>query len=245
MKRILIAVTAVIALVLPSLVRADTANCDSNAVIWCGAASQAELTQKTSNGDGHNSAANIQAIFAQFGVNPANFSQTVMGTVKKDGTVWVGSQMVASGAQSVGRQFIPGSTQQGSVFIRPTSVSFRSDSLTAFVFMPNGQFAWAVLVSCGNPVVATAVVKPLPTPPPPPPKPQPIIKTIQPVPAPPPPAPVTIITPPPPAPITPASGASDELPALGISALVASALGYYVHSRGWLSAAWLGLTKLH
>lgn len=153
-------------------------NCDNNAVVFCGGETQAEMIQKITGGDGHNSSQNISQILLANGIDINQISQTVEGTVNKDGAVIVNGQTVATGAQSVGRQFIKGSTRQGSVWIRPTSVSFQEDSLPAFVNMKDGRFLWAIVKSCGNPVVAKPVVvaqiTPTPTPAPTPtPKPLP------------------------------------------------------------------------
>ena len=74
--------------------------------------------------------------------------------------------LVATDATTAGRQFMPGSTKVltgGTVYYsRPPSVSFQSSSLSAFVVMNNGRFAYAIIASCGNPVKATPVtiVKP-------------------------------------------------------------------------------------
>lgn len=69
--------------------------------------------------------------------------------------------LVATNAMTAGRQFIPGSTKtsNGSTtfYVRPPSVSFQSSSLPAFVVMNNGQFSYAIIASCGNPVKATPV----------------------------------------------------------------------------------------
>src|SRR5438270_6339893 len=49
-------------------------NCDANAVIFCGASSVNQLINKVNNGDGHNSAASIQNIFAAFGISAADIN---------------------------------------------------------------------------------------------------------------------------------------------------------------------------
>lgn len=145
------------------------ANCDSNAIVYCGAGSQADLVRKIDNGDGRNSAANLKAIFYDSGrevTREAILSgDTVAGEVTRDGRVVVGGRTVAVGALSIGRENIPGSTRLASgVYERPTSVSFRSVSLPAWVHMPGGAFRWAIISSCGNLVRATPVATPTPSP---------------------------------------------------------------------------------
>jgi hypothetical protein len=157
---------------------AASRDCDANAVIYCGAMDKAELVRKLQQGDGKHSASDLQAIMTSYGITVAeiNSGDTQEGTVRKDGSVWVGSKKVADGAISTGRVDMPGSTRRGNLYERPTSVSFRSESLPAFVYMPNGRFEWAIIKSCGNPVKARAAevtVSTTPTPTPPPPKPTP------------------------------------------------------------------------
>jgi hypothetical protein len=69
--------------------------------------------------------------------------------------------LVATNAMTAGRQNMPGSTRVssgGTVFYsRPPSVSFQSSSLPAFVVMNGGRFSYAIIASCGNPVMATPV----------------------------------------------------------------------------------------
>lgn len=149
-------------------------NCDNNAVINCGALTIAELQQK------YAASTSAQDIFSFFGITSqdiANLPNTaVAGTVTRSGNVIVNGQMVATNAVTAGLQNIPGSTPEMTsgvaFFERPPSVSFVSDNLDAFVVMNNGQFMFAILASCGNPVIATsvappaapAVITPVPTP---------------------------------------------------------------------------------
>lgn len=150
-------------------------NCDANAVIWCGAGTVNELINKYDNGDGHNSASSISAIYNYFGVSSTDIkgmssgSESVeAGSVTRSGNVYgANGNLVATDALTVGRQNITGSTRvdvAGNIFyIRAPSVSFVSSPLSAFVVMKDNQFAYAILVSCGNAVKATPVTpKPKP-----------------------------------------------------------------------------------
>ena len=69
--------------------------------------------------------------------------------------------LVATNAMTAGRQSMPGSTRATSggtvLYTRPPSVSFQSSSLPAFVVMDNGRFDFAIIASCGNPVIASPV----------------------------------------------------------------------------------------
>ena len=92
-----------------------------------------------------------------------------VGSVTKSGEVILDGKVVATKAVTAGRLNISGSTKHtnnGTVYYtRPPSVSFLNNSLSAYVVMDNGKFKYAVLISCGNPVVGTPkVVTPTPTP---------------------------------------------------------------------------------
>jgi hypothetical protein len=147
-------------------------NCDANAVVYCGATSASQLVTKYNGGDGQNSAASIQSIYNYFGITSSDVQSlptvAVAGTVTKSGNVYVGSQLVATNALTAGRQNITGSTTESdsgtTFYTRPPSVSFEQSSLNAYVVMSNGQFSFAILSSCGNPVKAIPVAPPAPTP---------------------------------------------------------------------------------
>jgi len=151
-------------------------DCDANAVVYCGAGSVRELQNK------YNSQAGVPTIYAYFGISKQevmDMSKTAkVGQVNKNGDVILGGKVVAHNAITAGRQYISGSTKvtyKGVTFYkRAPSVSFLNNSLSAFVVMKDGQFNFAVLSSCGNPVIAKPVPAPKPTPKPTPtPKPSP------------------------------------------------------------------------
>ncbi len=157
-----------------------TYNCDSNAVVYCGAEtsngspSAAEITTKYNKGDGHNSATSIHNIYGskQFNISSSdvqNLAKTAqMGYVTKSGDVYVGNTLVATNAITAGRSWISGSQTASNggttYYVRKPSVSFVSNSIPAYVVMVNGQFKFALLTACGNPVIATPVKKPCPPP---------------------------------------------------------------------------------
>jgi uncharacterized repeat protein (TIGR01451 family) len=139
-------------------------DCDSNAVVWCGAASPSALEAKVHSGDGHNSATSIQNIYDGFGISASEINamgtDSENGTVTKTGDVYVGTTLVATNALTAGREDIAGSTKHvvngTTYYSRPPSVSFLGSSLPAMVVMQNGVFKYAIMNSCGNPVIATA-----------------------------------------------------------------------------------------
>lgn len=191
----LIAVFASTLLYVPGAYAAEGRDCDDNAVIRCGALTEAETLQKCQENQN-----GTQAIFQELGIQNCNLlNGMVEGRVTADNKVYVGEKLVATDAFTAGRHNIPGSTPiaGGIAYKRPPSVSFvnQNGSLRALVKMDGSTFRFAVITSCGNPVMATPVTPPVtptaqPTPPPPPPVQQVVYKE-QPAP-PPPPAPVTM-----------------------------------------------------
>jgi hypothetical protein len=148
---------------------AETYNCDSNAVMYCGAPSVSKLISNYNNGiSGHETPNSIHDVYSYFGISSSDVksmtSTVQMGIVKKNGQVYVGSKLVASSALTAGRSYISGSktVHYGvtTFYTRAPSVSFLDDSLDAYVVMVNNQFKFAILVSCGNPVTGV----PTPTP---------------------------------------------------------------------------------
>jgi hypothetical protein len=136
-------------------------DCDDNAVVRCGASTSQDMQQKIT------SSLNVAIIYEFFGISINDLnnldSTAQAGTVTKAGEVMVNGQTVATDAVTAGRMNLPGSTQitfkNVTFFKRPPSVSFAQNSLPAFVVMKNNTFAFAVIASCGNPVIATAVKK--------------------------------------------------------------------------------------
>lgn len=135
-------------------------DCDANAVIRCGALSTQELQQKFDQ-------PGVKEIFNHFGITKREVNRmnntAVLGHVTKNGRVVVDGKTVATNAMTAGRQNIQGSTPvtyQGTQFyMRPSSASFAQQRLEAFVVMRNDRFQFAVLTSCGNPVLATPKVE--------------------------------------------------------------------------------------
>lgn len=164
-------------------------DCDSNAVINCGAASTEELLQK------YNEKADVRALFNHFGISRQEMRQmgttAVAGIVTRDGNVTVDGKVVATDAMTAGRQNMSGSTAVSAggtqFYMRPPSTSFQTQRLKAFVVMTDAnananntggasvpgndntntntgkRFAFAIIASCGNPVKATPK-QPKPTP---------------------------------------------------------------------------------
>ncbi len=150
-------------------------DCDSNAIIWCGAHTVNGLIHYYKNGDDHNRSGQIKNVYNHFGIteaqvlamNDAN-TKVVAGKVTKSGNVLgPNGGVLATNAITAGRSPMPGSNKvvrNGTTFYtRPPSVSFASNTLDAFIVLDqNGQFKFAILAACGNPVTATPPPKPEP-----------------------------------------------------------------------------------
>lgn len=138
-------------------VGAETGDCDSNAVIRCGAYSISDLRQKYNADQG-----STQAVYKYFGINSASdLNGMVEGRITSDAKVKVGGKVVATDAMTAGREDRPKSSQQilgGKFYKHAAGANMASgvESLQAFVKMDrDGKFMYAVMKSCGNPVSAT------------------------------------------------------------------------------------------
>jgi uncharacterized repeat protein (TIGR01451 family) len=124
---------------------------DSNAIIRGGVGSCGELASKINESD-----AEARQTFQITGVSANQACSAVSGTVTRDNKVIVDGKVVAQNVYTFGREDIPGSQAlSGGAWQRHPSVSFRSASIPAYVYMVNGQFKWAVIKTCGNPVIGT------------------------------------------------------------------------------------------
>jgi hypothetical protein len=156
-------------LVVPAMTLADSQprDFDKYSIMYGGAWTKAEWTKKVDNGDGKNAAANIQKIYFNEGrgITRANFATTVDGEVHNNGEVVVGGKVVATAAHVQGREFLPGSTKDGSVYSRPIPDPFRpAGDVAAWVNMDGGVYHYAIIKACGNTVRGQAVAKPTPSP---------------------------------------------------------------------------------
>ncbi len=163
---VVIALVAIAAAVAPFVAKAESQprDCDTNAMMHCGAYTKTEFDSKYKNGDVLHTGANLIHVYAETGFSKTAFDSTatVDGSVTKDGKVIVNGTAVATAAHSFGRLFISGSNcsdehKVGDLWERSTECSFRSDSLSAWVYLKDGVFEWAVLKSCGNTVLAKSV----------------------------------------------------------------------------------------
>ncbi len=138
-------------------------DCDTVAIIKCGAFSMSKVREKYNN-DGLYK--DQPKVFAAFGISKSELEGSFEeGIVYRDGRVTVGGKVVATNAKTAGRWNNPTSDMtkiSGTERAYKMSTShFVDEGQTAFVKMVNGEFKFAIMKSCGNPVSATAKPKPI------------------------------------------------------------------------------------
>lgn len=143
--------------------QAMTRNCDDNAIIRCGVADANEFRTKYDQ----NAPGDLPAIFGHYWI-PRDI-QVVEGQSFKDNTVRVNGRVVADNAQSIGRQQKPGdhsiSIAGKTYWEGPHSSTFASDGLPTLVALDaQGNFKYAIIKGCGNPIYARPVAPPPPPP---------------------------------------------------------------------------------
>jgi PKD repeat protein len=144
--------------------QALTRDCDDNAIMTCGADTPEEFASKYDQ----NAQGDLPAIYGHYWI-PRDL-QVVEGQSFKDNTVRVNGRIVADNAQSIGRQQLNGehpiSIAGKTYYEGPNSTSFANDGLPTFVALDaQGNFKYAVIKGCGNPIYAHPVAPPpAPTP---------------------------------------------------------------------------------
>jgi hypothetical protein len=144
-------------------------DCSTNSIVKCGVANYAQLTQKYDA----NEQGDLRAIYDHYFIKrtPAAGDQVIQGWAKNDGTVVANGRVVATNAASIGREPISGShpiSIAGRTYHQTTHVggqAFKPGTTqleTMIVLDANGNFKYAVINGCGNPIYATPVP---PTPP--------------------------------------------------------------------------------
>ena len=143
----------------------NTPDCDTVAIVYCGTFSESEFHKKWNNDTKYKDHATI---FSAFGINKSDVTGMVEGVVWRDGRVTLGSsaggQVVATNATTAGRWNNPksGMTKIAGTdrAYKMSTSNFVTEGQTAMIKMINGQFKFAVLKSCGNPVVGTPKAQP-------------------------------------------------------------------------------------
>lgn len=140
----------------------NSPDCDTVAIMYCGAFSESQFHSKWNNDSKYRDHA---AVFAAFGINKAEVTGMTDGVVWKDGRVTLADgTLVATNATTAGRWNNPTSDMSKiagtSRAYKMSTRHFVTEGQTAMIKMVDGQFKFAVIKSCGNPVVATPQPKP-------------------------------------------------------------------------------------
>lgn len=135
----------------------NTPDCDTVAIVRCGSMTESAVRSNATKGD-------VSKVYAAFGISQSELNGSfVSGVVWKDGRVTLGSRTVATGATTAGRWNNP---KSGMTRIAGTDRAYKmstshfvTSGQTAWLkFDANGKFLFAIIKSCGNPVVAKPVV---------------------------------------------------------------------------------------
>ena len=146
--------------------RTTAASCTSNDIMKCGFTTPSDFIAKVkANDNGVNGTADLQAIYAHYGLSSADYgnfaAHAVQGEAMRDGRIVVNSKVVGTGGMSIGRL----ESFQGS---NPFSVSIAGhmyfgnvnsqafaagvNEIPVYVLLDsNGGFKFAVMPACGNP----------------------------------------------------------------------------------------------
>jgi hypothetical protein len=133
-------------------------DCDDYAVIRCGVNSTGDLQNKYHD-------AGVANIYSYFDIGAKDVNSmgdtAVSGVVHDNGNVTVKGKVVATDARTAARLFVKGSTKHtvgGTTFyVRHVTSEFARQQVPAYIVMKGDKFVYAILASCGNPVVATDV----------------------------------------------------------------------------------------
>lgn len=149
--------------------KASAADCDSNAIIYCGFSGASDFIAKVRGNDSNNGHHDLQAVYAHYGLSAAEYNDfaahAIAGTAYRDGRIVVNGKTVATGTKSIGREKSVQGSNPFSVVIGNTTYygntndkAFASDGLPVYVlFDGQGTMEFAVLKACGNPIFGNNV----------------------------------------------------------------------------------------
>lgn len=154
-------------------VQAAGGDCSANSIIQCGIGSYRDLTAKYDQ----NAHGDLRAIMDHYWIKraPEQGTRVVEGVANNRGEVVADGRVVASNAASIGRQAIAHSHRiviAGKSYYQTTHVGGRAfkpgttQLPTLVVLDQQGNFKYAVIKACGNPIYATPVPPPAPKQPP-------------------------------------------------------------------------------
>ena len=145
----------------PALYATGGSCTDQTSVVKCGVNGKAEILAAYDKNE-----RSTQTIYNYMGITRAGIvnASFVSGNVFRNGDVFVNGQKVATGARTAGHSWgsgysqvkIPNTTDAYSY----TTGALVSDNRPLLVSMVNGEFKFAIMTDCGNPIKANPVPKP-------------------------------------------------------------------------------------
>lgn len=186
-KLVAVALLTIIAMGIVNRVGAEASggDCSANSIIKCGIAHYGDLTAKYDQ----NAHGDVRAIMDHYWIKrtPEHGNRVLEGVANNRGEVIADGRVVANNAASIGRQAIAHSRQisiAGRTYYETTHVNglaFKpgTTQLPALVVIDGqGNFKYAILKACGNPIYASPVPPPKPPTPPAPTPPAPEKKEV-------------------------------------------------------------------
>ncbi len=137
-------------------------DCTPNSIIRCGTNTPRGFIAVARTNGVHD---DLQSIYDRFGLSTDSYDQfashAVQGIANQDGTIEVDGQTVATDAWSIGRthfSYAKPFNNDGKTYFWSMNNQVLQQSLPVMVmFNPKGQMQFAVMNSCGNPTMGTAV----------------------------------------------------------------------------------------
>ncbi len=149
------------------LQKVSAADCDSNAIIYCGTGNASQFIAQVKANDSKNGHHDLQTVYAHYGLEPASYDQFVKtaraGTLYNDGRLVVdGLQVAQTNTNTIGRNAgsqgvgyfttnIGGTNYYGNATGATFAAGTQSIPVMA-MFNAKGVLQFAVLTACGNPV---------------------------------------------------------------------------------------------
>lgn len=155
-----LAIFAAVAFAAISTTGVYAADCSSNSIIRCGVSDKGDFVNKANQ----NATGDVQNIYADYGLTPNEYGRFAAeardGMSYRDGRIVVDGRTVATDTKSIGRtkfwysqpKPIAGTTYWES---KTTQVQ-KSDMPVLVLFNERGEFEFAVLKDCGNPINGNA-----------------------------------------------------------------------------------------
>ncbi|MGB4759331.1 MAG: PKD domain-containing protein [Candidatus Saccharimonadales bacterium] len=155
-----LAVLASIAFVAISTGTAHAADCSNNSIIQCGVSDRTDFVNKVNQ----NATGDLQNIYADYGLVPSEYARFAAeareGMSYRDGRIVVDGRTVATSTKSIGRtkfSYSQAKNIAGTTYWESNTTQVQKKDLPVLVlFNERGEFEFAVLKDCANPINGNA-----------------------------------------------------------------------------------------